>query len=281
MMDIEIGAYEVVTFTPSNWLDLDNSEIVITRATPDILPPGQVATFNAVSRLGTAYLTWTPPVDDGGAIIDEYIIWRGPVYNEMNQLTVVRGMERSYVDETVDIDETYFYKIQAVNVAGPGKDSPSVGVWVQQGPASPSVPTSAEAEISKGGVRLSWGPPDDDGGGTITGYQIYRSDTVHQSSPELIGEVDAISSFTDETVEANHTYYYFISAVNEAGPGPMNGPIEVYVPEGSGGGGGGDGDDDDGGGFPIVDLAVGGLMIAAAAGVSIFLGRRFGKKGVT
>jgi len=53
---------------------------------------------------------------------------------------------------------------------------------------------------------------------------------------------------------------------------------DSYVPEGSGGGGGGD--DDDGGGFPIVDLTIGGLMIAAAVGVGMFLGRRYKKKGL-
>jgi hypothetical protein len=136
--------------------------------------------------------------------------------------------------------------------------------------------------VVSGGVRITWEPPDDDGGGTVTGYRVLRSGIEGASGPALLAEVGDVTSYTDRTVEGNTTYHYFIEAVNEAGPGNSYGPIEVHVPEGSGGGGGGDGDDDgDGGdGFPAYDLGLGSVLVAAAAGAGLLLGRRFGRRGV-
>jgi hypothetical protein len=71
-----------------------------------------------------------------------------------------------------------------------------------------------------------------------------------------------------------------VAAVNEAGVGTWHGPIEVYVPLDDGGGDGGDGDGDGDGGLPLADLAIGGVLMAAAAGAGLFLGRRFGRKGL-
>ncbi len=278
LMNIEIGPYEVVTFTPSDWLDLDNAEIIVSREIPEIVPPGQVASFNAVSQLGAVHMTWTPPEDDGGAVIDDYIIWRGPRYNELNQLTIVDGSERTYIDDSVEIGETYFYMIQAANVAGSGKDSPSIGVWVQQGPASPSPPASAEATVVKGEVRLTWDPPENDGGGKITGYQIFRADYEWQSTPDLITEVGDVTSFVDSKVEVNATYYYFIAAVNEAGGGATYGPIVVNIPaDGNGGNGGNGGDDGDEGvgSYPLWEYAVAAVIMVGALGSGFVVGRQW------
>jgi hypothetical protein len=114
---------------------------------------------------------------------------------------------------------------------------------------------------------------------------VYRSEDSSETTPPLLEDVGMELEFVDKTADEDTTYYYWVACRTGWGDSNIIGPIEVYVPEGTGGGGGGgggggDGDDDDGGGFPIADLAMGGLMITAAAGVGIFLGRKFGKKGM-
>lgn len=277
--NVEVGPYEVVTFTPSNWLDLDHADITVHRVVPDALPPGQVATFMAESRLGQGRLAWTPPEDDGGAPVTDYVIWRGPLYNDLNQLAIVDDGDRLYIDDTVELGKTYFYAIQAANRVGPGKMSPSVGIWIQQGPARPSAPVGLEASVVAGQVMLAWSPPEDDGGGTISGYRLFREEVDWASSPTLLVEVGAVGKHTDDTVEANTTYYYWIAAVNEAGEGMVTGPVPVTVPPDGGNGGGGGNGDDGGGGLPLGELAMGATILVVAVGVGVFLGRRFSRKG--
>jgi hypothetical protein len=279
MNGITAQPYEVLTITPSNWLDLDNAEITIERRTPDIIPPGQVATFNGVSQNGKVRLTWTPPAEDGGAVIEEYIIYRGPLYNEMNQYRTVPGTVRTFLDEDVVIGETYFYAIAAINHAGEGRKSPAVGVWVQQGPGMPSMPRNLVATPSPGRVRLTWEPPEDDGGAPIEAYVVLRSENEWVTSPPELVRLGNVTSYIDKDVEANTTYYYSVYCINGAGQGmgtgPQTNPVEALVPEGgSGNGGNGDGGDD--GPYPIIEYVAVLLVGLAALGGGLLIGMRKG-----
>jgi hypothetical protein len=283
MLNIEIAPYEVVTFTPSNWLDLDNAEILIDREVPDAYPPGEPASLVGKSAGGIVKLYWKPPEDDGGAPITEYILYRGPLVADMNQYRTIDPSDEPIYDWGVVVGETYFYALAAVNRAGEGPKTPAVGVWVVQGGTTSDPPTNLTGTHSDGEVRLKWDPPIFDGGFPIEGYMIYRSEDGTMTTPPLLEDVGLVLEYVDETADVDTTYYYWVGCRSEWGDSNPHGPVEVYVPEGGGGNGGngngGDGDDDDDdGGFPIADLAVGGLILAVAAGVGIFIGRWIGKK---
>jgi chitodextrinase len=75
----------------------------------------------------------------------------------------------------------------------------------------PTVPqnlTGQEASASQ--VTLSWNASTDNGGGTVAGYRIYRNGTLLNTS--------TTPSFADNSVAANTTYTYRVSAFDNASP---------------------------------------------------------------
>ena len=93
----------------------------------------------------------------------------------------------------------------------------------------PPPPKNVRAVKEKGGVRLTWQPPD---GSTVTGYRIERRRTGedasgpqrsaggpgdHHTLVEDTGSAD--TGYTDESAEKGVEYEYRVTARNEAGPG--------------------------------------------------------------
>lgn len=285
MLNIEVGPYEVVTITPSDWLDLDNSEILVEREVPDAYPPGQPSSLRGISAGGIVKLFWRPPEDDGGSPITEYVLYRGPTVAEMNQYRTVYPSEEPIYDRSVVLGDTYFYALAAVNRAGVGELTPAVGVWVVQGATTSDPPSNLTAAVTEGGVHLEWDPPVFDGGTPVEGYMVYRSEDGSMTTPPLLEDVGMDLEFEDKTVVDDTTYYYWVACRTSWGDSNILGPVEVYVPEGTGGGGsngggGGDDDDDGGGEFPLSDVAIGTTLLVVAVSAGIFLGRRFGRKGI-
>ncbi len=273
---VRIEPYQILTIRPSNWLDLDHATINVSASMPDVIPPGQVASFIAQARQGKVHMTWTEPNSDGGSPITSYVLLRGPTYADVSPYHNFAPDERAWVDTDVELGKTYFYVLYAQNKAGDGQRSAAVGVWVSQGPGLPDMPRALNATVSPGQVRLSWEPPEYDGGAAITGYIISRSEDLVASTPPVLARVGTVLTYVDKAVEANTTYYYFLQAVNQVGQGPYLGPVEATVPPASGDGGDGDGDGDGDGGLGTLPVLVVVLVVVfvLAVGAGVFMGKR-------
>ena len=90
----------------------------------------------------------------------------------------------------------------------------------------PGMPRNFTFELDVGEgmvvVVLSWGEPEDDGGGEIQGYRVYRGDS-------LLGEVEG-REYRDENVSLGVVYHYRVSAINEVGEGGYT-EVEVEIPD--------------------------------------------------
>jgi DNA-directed RNA polymerase subunit RPC12/RpoP len=71
----------------------------------------------------------------------------------------------------------------------------------------------------------SWSEPDEDGGSPVTAYVIFRG-TV-SGEEELLKEIGNITFYDDDDIEGDKTYYYKISAKNDAGLGPHSEGISI------------------------------------------------------
>src|SRR6266550_2109187 len=91
-------------------------------------------------------------------------------------------------------------------------------------PPPPNSPPSAPQNLAATGghaqVTLTWQTPASDGGSPITNYKIYRGGAP--STETLLTTVGAVTSYTDTAVTNGVTYYYQVSAVNNAGEGPKS-----------------------------------------------------------
>jgi len=84
----------------------------------------------------------------------------------------------------------------------------------------PEAPQALVAVDGDGYVNLSWEPPPDDGGSSVTGYNIYRG-TV-SGNLVLLAPVGDVLIYNNTGLPNGYTFYYSVSAVNVVGEGPKS-----------------------------------------------------------
>jgi fibronectin type 3 domain-containing protein len=95
-----------------------NFAVVASTGSPPT-PPG-APTLNApTAGNGSVSLTWSAPASNGGATITDYAVYRSTTSGSEAQLTTTGGA-LTYTDTAVSNGTTYFYKVAAINSAGPG-----------------------------------------------------------------------------------------------------------------------------------------------------------------
>ncbi|MCD6110704.1 MAG: PQQ-binding-like beta-propeller repeat protein, partial [Thermoplasmata archaeon] len=165
---------------------------------------------------GYAHIYWSEPAEDGG---DEVVGYR--LYRDGELLVEVEG--REYNDTEVENGVEYVYQVSALN--GKGEGLKSVGLRLRpMGLLGMPRNFTFELEVGEGRVVvvLSWGEPEDDGGGEIEAYRVYRGNS-------LLGEVEG-REYRDENVSLGEEYRYRVSAVNEVGEGGYT-EVELEIPD--------------------------------------------------
>ena len=92
----------------------------------------------------------------------------------------------------------------------------------QAGTTTPGPPLNLTAASYWGverGIRLSWNPPDIEGGSPVLYYNVYRvQGRPGENLPLLVQGVYG-TEYTDTDIELDARYYYQVSAVNSQGEG--------------------------------------------------------------
>ncbi len=160
---------------------------------------------------GYVKLSWDPPLDNGGANITEYRVYRGPSSTHLSLLSSTSSTY--YNDSDVENGIRYFYYVTAVNPKGESDPSNIVST-IPLG--LPSPPSSVSISAGDSFIDISWEPPTYTGGGEITGYNIYRS--ADNSSFIYYGHTSSTTtSFRDDIVTNGQRYFYYVTALNIKG----------------------------------------------------------------
>ncbi len=191
-----------------------------------VTPPLPPDNLKAEAGFGKVNLTWSVPISDGGAKIKMYRIYRGTNAGEESFLCNVSGSLTSFTDLNVSAGTTYYYYVTAVNSVGESDKSNEVNATPLKKLFSPSAPQNLKANAGNGYVELSWNPPSNDGGATITVYKIYRGTSM--GTEQLIAEVNGTQTwYNDTTVKNGITYYYYVTAVNSVGESDKSNEVEA------------------------------------------------------
>jgi hypothetical protein len=153
----------------------------------------------------------------------------GPMKVDLrNSQGTVVGMYDSSVTGTPmtiswDADADGSVVMTLYSIVGHGEYSISVQITGEptiEVPGSPAL----TATPGVGKVTLNWTPPADDGGSFITQYRIYRGTDALGALTILtsINVTQFMYVYVDTDVVYGSTYYYRISAVNDAGEGPRS-----------------------------------------------------------
>ncbi|MBN1677580.1 MAG: zinc dependent phospholipase C family protein [Candidatus Thermoplasmatota archaeon] len=87
--------------------------------TPVLEAPDAPASLDAYVQGGHVFLVWSPPANDGGSPVIEYVIYRGTELNSPQPLATAASNAQSWQDLSADEGETYYYWVVARNSAGP------------------------------------------------------------------------------------------------------------------------------------------------------------------
>jgi titin len=137
-------------------------------ATPAPTAPSAPQNLTASAGNASVSLSWTAPASNGGAAVSSYNVLRATTSGAETTLsTGVSGT--SYTDTTVSNGSTYYYKVTAVNSAGPGATSNEASATPQVPPSAAYVRRIASVTAATGGtsITLTVGSP-----GVVAGHAI-------------------------------------------------------------------------------------------------------------
>ena len=96
-------------------------------------------------------------------------------------------------------------------------------------PEPPSSPTLT-AVATTTSIDLSWTEPADDGGSSITGYELFRRGDADIDWTSLVGVGAAELDYSDTAVATGETWHYRVVATNSEGSGPPSNEVSATVP---------------------------------------------------
>lgn len=200
--------YQVIDVNLKNGEAAPGAEIKVDTEKPTAAT-GLYATKIATNSVD---LTWNPATDNVG--VDHYVIYRGDNIGSAQQIAT--SDTTSFTDTTVTQGGIYTYYVTAVDKAGNVSDSSNVIVInipikeenTAPDTEKPAIVTGLHAmSVQYNSVDLMWSAGIDNVG--VDRYLVYRDGTI-------IGTTTA-TSYTDQTVAAETTYFYTIVAVDAAG----------------------------------------------------------------
>lgn len=179
--------------------------------------PGAPTALRATGANASALLSWTAPLNTNGSPVSGYKVersndagatWTTAIANTGNSGTnvVVNGLTNG---------TTYAFRVSAINAAGAGDTSGSAGATPL---TTSSAPTSVTAIGGNTTAMLTWALPTNNGGVTISGYNIDRSSDGGVTWTSIATNVAALT-YGDTSLTNGTTYLYRVSAVNAAGTG--------------------------------------------------------------
>ncbi|MFW2382287.1 MAG: fibronectin type III domain-containing protein, partial [Acidimicrobiales bacterium] len=177
--------------------------------------PGVVEGLSVTAGVDSVSASWSPPTDDGGEEIDNYVV---TLSGAADDSTTVTGTSASFGGLSAG---DYTVTVVAVNADGTG---PGASGSATLGPlvTTPSVPTNVAVSVSGQSVTVSWSPSADDGGDPFILYLV--SFGTESGSTES-------TSITFDNV-APGTYTASVAASNTGGTsaGGVSGSFTVDAP---------------------------------------------------
>uniref|UniRef100_A0A663DYJ2 Titin n=1 Tax=Aquila chrysaetos chrysaetos TaxID=223781 RepID=A0A663DYJ2_AQUCH len=183
------GAYTLTATNPGGFAKHIFNVKVLDRPGP---PEGPLTVSEVTAE--KCVLSWLPPLDDGGAKIDHYVVEKR--------------------ETTIRVDSGQ-YVLLAKNVAGEKKVPVNVKVLDRPGPPEGPVEiTGVTAEK----CMLSWKPPLQDGGSDISHYVVEKRETSRLVWTVIDSNVQTLNCKVTKLLEGNE-YVFRIMAVNKYGVG--------------------------------------------------------------
>jgi fibronectin type 3 domain-containing protein len=175
--------------------------------------PSPPASLNAVVSGSYIHLSWTLPIENGGATIDRYAIYRGTFPGAESPTAIGSSGTTSYDDASAVVGVQYYYVVRAHNQVGESASSNEASSRIV---LAPDAPSSLTVSVTLGHISLSWTAPSSNGGSPVTSYRMFRGATADPAMHVQIGTAST-TSYDDTQIIVGQTYYYSVKAANIVG----------------------------------------------------------------
>lgn len=180
-------------------------------------------------------VTWKPPAQLGGSPISNYTVdistsSTGP-FTSISAGTALKEVINDIGGVPLSDDTSYFVKVSATNTTGTGPFTAIITVKTNPPPpVAPSEPLSLAAQGLVEAMLLTWQPPTNNGGATVTSYDLQRADDNGAGAPVLpyvtIATISAPTlSYLDDAPPLPpgvNSYFYRVAATNSVGTGAFS-----------------------------------------------------------
>jgi hypothetical protein len=190
-------------------------------------PPDPPLIVSVTARDTTLLVNWSRPAYDGGRLVTGYLLRAA----HGAQVVTVHAAAKATSATVTGLTDGVAYTLSLTASSAAGNSAPDKGTGTPSAEYPPSPPMGlSTVPDNTGGVTVSWQPPADDGGGTVTGYTIsyqqQRRSTAGVWTPvpgapvETAAEPASATSATVTAFPASPAFYLFwITAANSAGTG--------------------------------------------------------------
>lgn len=181
-------------------------------------PPSSPVNFSAISGNKSIILSWQPPINNGGSIIDSYLLYyRKQGENNWRYLfdfPAYPTNSYSFTHQDLINGQTYEYTIRAKNQFGISDYATTIYATPK---GYPLPPRNLQTTALSNGIRLNWNPPLSNEGSPIVFYKIYRA-TSSLSNFIFIAST-TVPSYDDLSISSGTIYFYYVTAVNSIDEG--------------------------------------------------------------
>jgi len=173
-------------------------------------------------------LAWKPPLDDGGAPIEQYIVEKMDI-DSGRWVPVGRSKTPNIEVENLEPNHEYKFRVSAVNSEGESEPLEGLDTVIAKNPFDPPSPPGRPdpQDWDTTWVDLKWTKPITDNGSPITGYIVEKRDEYTGKWVKAADIRGINPEGRVENLEEGETYEFRVKAVNEAGPSE---PSEPSVP---------------------------------------------------
>ena len=188
--------------------------------------PGAPTIGTATAGVGSATVTWTAPVSNGGSAITGYVVTpykagvaqTAQTFNNTATTETVTGLANN---------TAYTFTVAAINGVGTGTASGQSNSVTT--PTTPGAPTIGTATYGNASATVTWTAPASNGGSAITGYVVtpYLNGTTAQTAQTF----NSTATSEVATGLANGSNYTFkVAAINGVGTGAQSAASNSVTP---------------------------------------------------
>ncbi len=187
--------------------------------------PAAATGVSATPGNGSATVSWTAPVDDGGSAITGFVVrtLQGGAF--VKDSAVLPADVRSTVISALTNGTPYTFQVAAVNAVGRGAFSTaSSPATTPNGPVTPAAPTGVTAARGDASATVSWVAP---AGTSVTGYQVQVRTLAGAQVGVLRAAAATARSLTVTGLTNGTAYTVRVRATSAAGPGAYSAAVGV------------------------------------------------------